>query len=124
VLWIHDGRKTNKRKSVNHYGTLERAMHRKHAVYRLTLAFLRVGSFLTGRAPEGGGIAFGDWAPIVNMALPLSPVPGVCGVGVPNGAAGVCGVPPPKLNVKPCCMAGDVGCPAAEPNPNGFGAGC
>lgn len=61
----------------------------------------------------------------MKTGLPLLPVVGVCGVDAPNVPVGVCGVPPPKLNPKPCCCtAGDVGCPAPEPNPNGFGAGC
>ena len=58
------------------------------------------------------------------MVLSLLPVAGVWGVDAPNGPVGVCGAPPPKLSVKPCCTAGDVGCPAPEPNPNGFGADC
>jgi len=44
------------------------------AVYRLALAFLRVGNFLTGRCP-GGGAACDDGVPIVKMVPPL---PGVC----------------------------------------------
>lgn len=62
--------------------------------------------------------------PIVNMVLSLLPVAGVWGVDAPNGPVGVCGAPPPKLNEKACCTAGDVGCAAPEPNPNGFGEGC
>jgi hypothetical protein len=117
---IHDGKKRNKKKAVviTRLGTRNAG-----AVHRLALAFRRVGSFFTRRDP-GGGTVFGDGAPIVKMALSLLPVPGVCGVDVPNGPAGVCGAPPPRLNVKPCCTAGDVGCPPPEPNPNGFGAGC
>jgi hypothetical protein len=59
------------------------------AVQRLTLAFLRVGNFFTGRAP--GGAACGGVAPIVKMALPPLPDPdvGVSGVDAPNGAVGV-----------------------------------
>jgi hypothetical protein len=86
------------------------------------LAFLRAGSLFTGRAP-GGGIACGDGVPIVKMVAPLLLVAGVCGADAPNGPVGVWGAPP-KLNAKPCCTAGDVGCPAPEPNPNGLGAGC
>lgn len=92
-------------------------------IHRFTLAFLRVGSFFTRRAP-GGGAACGDGAPIVKMALSLLPVVGVCVTDVPNGPVGVWETPPPKFNAKPCCAAGDAGCDAPEPNPNGFGAGC
>lgn len=57
--------------------------------------FLRVGNFLTGRAPGGGGAACGDGAPIVKMGLPLLPVVWVCGVDVPKDPVGVEGMPPP-----------------------------
>lgn len=58
------------------------------------MAFLRVGNFLTGRAP-GGGAACGDGVPIVKIALPPLFVVWVCGVDVPNGPVGVGGMPPP-----------------------------
>ena len=60
----------------------------------------------------------------MKIAFPLEPVVGVCGVAAPNGPLGVCCAPPAKLNAKPCCTAGDVGCRVPEPNPNGFDAGC
>jgi hypothetical protein len=50
---------------------------REGFIHRLALAFRRVGNFLTGRAPGGGGTACGDGAPIVKMGLPLLPVVGV-----------------------------------------------
>ena len=61
---------------------------------------------------------------MVKTGLPLLPVVGVCGADGPNAPVGVWGVPPPKLNPKPCCTAGDVASPAPEPNPNGLDAGC
>jgi len=59
-----------------------------YAIHRFKLALgLRLGSFLTGRLPGGGGGAPG--VPILKMLLPLLPVVGVCGVAAPNVPVGV-----------------------------------
>ena len=56
---IHDRRKKNeKEKLLIMMGLGSRNATLAGTVHRLALAFLRVGSFLTGRAP--GGTVFGD----------------------------------------------------------------